>query len=421
MTFSVKKYKDYDVLEAAQKRIEFIFDDFERVYCAFSGGKDSTVTTHLVMEEAVKRNRKVGLVYIDFEAQYIDTISHLRNMFYLYRNNIEAHWVCVPMLLRNALSNYEPQWTCWDPNKKDIWIREKPIEAKTEEDYPFYMQDSPMEFEEFIILFGEWYSQDKPTAGFIAIRADESLHRYCAIATWEKVGLMFRDQRWTSKQSKHCYNIYPIYDWKTEDIWRYHAKFPSKMYNKIYDKMQMAGVKLSQQRLCQPFGDEQRRGLWLYHILEPETWGKLVARVNGANSGALYIRENGNITGYNKITKPDHHTWKSYCNLLLQTMPKKTRDHYSYRFKKWLHGWHKRGYSSIPDEAPPELEAKCWVPSWRRACRVLLRNDYWCKGLGQTQPKSDAYIKYRELKKTRKNEPIKHKQQSLKLFDTSTL
>ena len=71
---------------------------------------------------------------------------------------------------------------------------------------------------------------------------------------------------------------------------------------------------------------------------------------------------------------------------------------YVFRFKKWLHGWHRRGYDIIPDEAPPELEAKCWVPSWRRACRVLLRNDYWCKGLGQTQPKSDAYIKYKELK-----------------------
>ena len=68
--------------------------------------------------------------------------------------------------------------------------------------------------------------------------------------------------------------------------------------------MQMAGVKISQQRLCQPYGDDQRRGLWLYHILEPDTWFKLVNRVNGANSGALYIQENGNMTGYNKITKP---------------------------------------------------------------------------------------------------------------------
>ncbi len=164
----------------------------------------------------------------------------------------------------------------------------------------------------------------------------------------------------------------------------------------------MAGVPLSQQRLCQPYGDDQRRGLWLYHLLEPQTWFKVVARVNGANSGALYIEENGNINGYNKITKPPQHTWKSFCNLLLQTMPKATREHYTIRFKKFIYGWHNRGYSRIPEEAPPELEAKCWAPSWRRMCKVLLRNDYWCKGLGQTQPKSKAYQDYKEMMKAKK-------------------
>jgi predicted phosphoadenosine phosphosulfate sulfurtransferase len=394
---TVKKYNDTDVLTAAQDRIKLIFDKFERIYCAFSGGKDSSVMVHLVMDEAIKRDRTVGIMLIDFEAQYAETIAHAREMFAMYKTHIDMHWICVPMLLRNAVTNYEPQWTCWDPSKRDLWIREKPYEAKTEKHYPFYIP--PMEFEEFIVLFGKWYSQGEKTAAFIGIRADESLHRYCSIATWRKEGLLFEGHRWTTKIIDNCYNVYPIYDWKTEDIWTYHARFPQKPHNKIYDKMYMAGVKLSQQRLCQPYGDDQRRGLWLYHILEPETWFKLIARVNGANSGALYIQENGNMTGYNKISKPDHHTWKSFCNLLLQTMPKKTRKHYFFRFKKFIAGWHARGYTTIPDESPPELENKCWAPSWRRMCKVLLRNDYWCKGLGQTQPKSDAYKKYKEIKK----------------------
>ena len=167
--------------------------------------------------------------------------------------------------------------------------------------------------------------------------------------------------------------------------------------------MHMAGVKPSQQRLCQPYGDDQRRGLWLYHILEPETWGKIVARVNGVNSGALYINETGNINGYNKISKPENHTWKSFCNLLLSTMPEITKNHFVERFRKHLEGWKKRGYpNEIPDEAPKELEDKQWAPSWRRMCKVLLRNDWWCKGLGMTQPKSEAYAKFMEMKKERR-------------------
>jgi predicted phosphoadenosine phosphosulfate sulfurtransferase len=228
------------------------------------------------------------------------------------------------------------------------------------------------------------------------------LHRYCAVATWEKRNLTLNGWRWTTKIVDKVYNIYPIYDWLSEDIWRYHAKYPSKPHNAIYDKMQMAGVPMGCQRLCQPFGDDQRRGLWLYHILEPETWFKLVARVNGANSGALYIEEKGNVTGYDHVSLPPNHTWRSFCNLLLQTMPKKTRDHYVIRFKKFIHGWHDRGYGVIPEEAPPELEAKCWAPSWRRMCKVLLRNDWWCKGLGQTQPKSAAYERYKDLKRQSK-------------------
>lgn len=408
---AVKKYRNISVLDASRQRIAESFDATERQYIAFSGGKDSSVMFHLVMEEAIKRNKKVGVMFIDLEAQYSETIAHAKEMFALYRDNIDPHWICVPMLLRNAVTNYEPRWMAWDESKKDIWIREKPHWAKTPKDYPFCVPG--MEFEEFIVLFGEWYGQGKKTAGFIGIRAQESLHRYCAIATWEKKDLMLGGRRWTTKIIDNVYNCYPIYDWLTEDIWRYHSKHEDRPHNRIYDKMHMAGVPLSKQRLCQPFGDDQRRGLWLYHILEPQTWFKLVARVNGANSGALYIEESGNITGYQKISKPEHHTWKSFCNLLLQTMPKKTRDHYMIRFKKFIYGWHNRGYDKIPEEAPAELESKCWAPSWRRMCKVLLRNDYWCKGLGQAQPKSEAYQKYKEIKKAKKEQVKSAKEENL--------
>lgn len=414
---NVKKYQKESVFKASRSRISAVFDDFERIYISFSGGKDSSVMTHLVMEEAIKRGRKVGLLIIDLEAQYMDTIKHIEQMVELYKDHIDLHWACLPMLLRNAVSNYEPRWCCWDEDKRDVWVRDKPDCAKGVDDYPFYVPK--MEFEEFMVLFGEWYSENGKyrTAACVGIRADESLHRYRAIAS-KKEGLLHKDYKWTTKVAKNLFNIYPIYDWKTEDIWIYHGKFRDKPHNTVYDKMNMAGVKLSQQRLCQPYGDDQRRGLWLYHILEPETWYKLIARVNGVNSGALYIRENGNMTGYNKITKPEGHTWQSFCNLLLKSLPKKTRDHYILRFKKFISGWQDRGYTTIPDEAPENLEAKCWVPSWRRMCKTILRNDYWCKGLGQSQPKSEAYGKYIEIREMKKKKKVLEEQyQGNNLFD----
>lgn len=397
-----KIYRDQNVLDAARERIEQTFDKFDKIFVSFSGGKDSSVMFHLVMDEAIKRNRKVAVMIIDFEAQYKKTADHVEEMLNRYRDNVDPYWICLPIKLRNASSNFEPVWTCWDENKKPDWVRDMPKHAGVISDPEFFPWFQPhMEFEEFIILFADWYAGEDVAAGFIGIRADESLNRFRTICTFQKE--TWGGRRWTTKVTDNAYNIYPIYDWKTKDIWKYHAAFPDREHNKIYDLMHQAGVKPSQQRLCQPYGDDQRRGLWLYHILEPETWYKVVARVNGVNSGALYIQENGNINGYNKITLPEGHTYKSFCKLLLQTMPEVTRNHFIERFRVFIKGWKGRGYTDdIPDWAPKVLEDKQWAPSYRRLCKVLLRNDWWCKGLGMTQPKSEAYGKYLKIKKNKK-------------------
>ena len=62
-----------------------------------------------------------------------------------------------------------------------------------------------------------------------------------------------------------------------------------------------------------------------------------------------------------------------------------------------------RGYpNGIPDYAGLKEEAGKSTPSWRRICKSLLRNDYWCKGLSFTQTKSDSYDKYLKVMKRRR-------------------
>jgi len=396
---SQKVYIDKNVLEASKERVSKVFDDFEKYYISFSGGKDSTVMTHLVMEEAIRRGKKVGLLIIDLEAQYKNTIDHIREIVEMYKDHIDLHWFCGELMLRNAVSDFQPKWVCWDEENTNIWVRDKPEEASDLTQYDFYVPK--MEFEEFMVIFGKWYAGDSLTAGFIGIRSDESLHRYRAIVS-QKKGLTHKGYKWTTKLSNVLYNVYPIYDWRTEDIWVFHAKNKHLPHNKIYDLMTLAGVKFSNQRLCQPFGDDQKKGLWLYHVLETETWYKLLNRVSGVNSGALYVKERGNINGRNDVTKPSHFTWEEYTNYLLKSLPGKMQTHYKERFTKFIVGWKKRGYDKIPDVAPHDLEVKSWAPSWKRMARGILRNDYYCKGLGQTQPLSEAYKKYKSIKEKRR-------------------
>ena len=384
-----------NVLEAAQERIAFTFDHFDKVYVSFSAGKDSTVMLHLVMDEAVKRNRRVGVLLVDLEGQYALTMVHAERCIAMYRDLIDLYWVCLPIHLRNAVSVYQPHWMCWDEEAKDAWIRTPPECAITDPTFfPFF--HAGMEFEEFVPEFGEWYSQGQSTACMVGIRSDESLNRYRTIASLSKV--RFQDKQWTTFVTPSVHNVYPIYDWRTQDIWTYHGKFPGKPHNELYDRMHLAGVPMAMQRICQPYGDDQRRGLWLFHLIEPETWAKVVARVNGANGGALYVQEWGNINGYRKVSKPPHHTWKSFAYLLIESMPPRTKEHFAAKIFVFQQWWSKKGYEEgIPDEADYALEAKRRVPSWRRVCKSLLRNDYWCKSLSFTQHKSEAYQKYLDL------------------------
>jgi predicted phosphoadenosine phosphosulfate sulfurtransferase len=168
----------------------------------------------------------------------------------------------------------------------------------------------------------------------------------------------------------------------------------------------MAGVSIHKQRLCQPYGDDQRQGLYLFKILEPETWQKIVNRVEGANFGNRYSENDLHTMGQFKINLPPGHTYKSYAKFLLNTMPKYLSEHYRKKIYKFLI-WHKNHWREVgltmQDSADLKLEAKRKAPSWRRIVKVLLKNDYWCKGLSFSQTKrelerqTELIIKYQNI------------------------
>lgn len=218
-----KRYLPDDVLTAAQKRIAQTFDDFPRVYVSFSAGKDSTVMLHLVAEEARKRGRTFGVLLVDLEGQYAITIQHALACRAMYADCSEWFWLCLPLALRNAVSVYEPKWMCWDPDKRDAWIRTPPDDAITDHQFfPWFR--AGMEFEELVPLFGEWYARGEMTACLVGIRSDESLNRFRTIASSSKI--THRGYQWTSLVTDNVFNAYPIYDWRTEDIWTWQAKHP---------------------------------------------------------------------------------------------------------------------------------------------------------------------------------------------------
>lgn len=377
-----------NVLQAAQERISFVFDEFERVCISLSGGKDSTVMFHLAYEEAQKRDRILDVLIIDLEGQYQLTVRHLEQLCNLPGLNVM--WVCLPLNLRNGCSVFQPHWCCWEHDAKNRWVRDIPNRSDVISDYQYFDFFHPgMEFEDFIGEFPLWFAAkvECPIAQLVGIRADESNNRYNAVKP--KPGRpkksAYKRINWSAVHPKNnqIASFFPIYDWRFEDIWAYFGK-TGKPHNTLYDRMYLAGCSFKEMRICQPYGDDQRKGLDLWHSIEPESWQKILDRVTGVNYGAMYA--SGKMLGYKRgVGLPKNHTWKSYTFFLLETLPEVMRERFLSNFAVFLEWYTRHGYpdiTSIPDaQHDRSLETKKIAPSWRRLAMAIIKNDFNCKSL----------------------------------------
>ena len=79
-------------------------------------------------------------------------------------------------------------------------------------------------------------------------------------------------------------------------------------------------------RVASPFQDYAKESLNLYRVIDPRVWVKLVGRVQGVNFASIYGKSKA--MGYRIISLPEGHTWKSYTQFLLSTLPNDLRNNY---------------------------------------------------------------------------------------------
>jgi len=425
-----RKYnEEKNVLEASIDRLDFIFENFERIYLSFSGGKDSGVMLNLVLDYMKSKGikRKIGVQILDNEANYTDTLNFMHKILQDNSNYLDVYWCCLPITLPCTVSHYDVNWQCWGVNDEDRWIRPMP-----DNDYIVNINNHPfgdlfienMSYDEFWDMFAEWYSQGKSCANLIGIRTQESLNRFRALMNDGKETK--KGEMWTKKNTKHTYNCYPIYDWRTSDIWAANAKFDWQ-YNKLYDVFYMAGIPVESMRVASPFMSESKSSLNLYRVIDPQVWARLCARVQGANFTATY----GKQLNYNSFNLPKGHTWKSFVKFLLDTLPKESGENFKSRFIQSIKYWGRVG-RGLPDETikeldnlgvryhlngftphggnnlrrvvikvPPDhldgLKTKSGdVTSWKRFAITILKNDHTCKYLGLAPTREQA-IRQKEI------------------------
>ncbi len=414
----IREFLQQDVYEALQERLRFLFREFDNIYISFSGGKDSGLLLNLALDfrNQYYPGHSIGVFHQDFEAQYTVTTEYVERTFDRIQDEVEPYWVCLPMATRTALSSYEMYWYPWDDTKKDAWVRPMP-----QRDYVINLEHNPMTTyryrmhqEDLAKQFGRWYRMahgNGKTVCLLGMRADESLQRYSGFLN-KRYG--YKGECWITKQFKDVWCASPLYDWSLQDVWHAYWKFGYD-YNRLYDLYYMAGLKVSQMRVASPFNDYSKDALNLYRVIDPEIWTRLVGRVRGANFAAIYGHTKA--MGYRSIKLPEGHSWKSYTIFLLDTLPARLRNNYIKKFNTSIQFWHETG-GGLEEETIRELEEHGYrirrngvsnytlskksriifvgpipddtddikstrdVPSWKRMCYCILKNDHICRSMG---------------------------------------
>lgn len=413
---------DVNVYDAAVKRIAFIFDNFERVYLSFSGGKDSGVMLNITLDYMRKNGitRKIGVMILDNEANYEYSLAFMHSILEKNLDLLDVYWCCLPITLPCTVSAYAVEWQCWGERDREQWIRPVPQKSYVVDltNCPFGFFKPDMPYNEFWDRFGDWYGHGKRTACMIGIRASESLNRFRAIMNAQKETL--HGQMWTKKNTEIVYNVYPIYDWRTEDIWTANAKFDWE-YNELYDIFYKAGVPVGKMRVASPFMSESKSSLGMYRVIDPHTWARLCCRVQGANFIATY----GKQLGYKSFKLPPGHTWKSFTKFLLDTLPQEVAENFKARFVQSIRFWARTGrglqedvieqlrgtgvahrengktphgkktrtrirIARVPDHLDDLRAHNSEVTSWKRFAITILKNDHTCKYMGLAPTKEQA-------------------------------
>ncbi len=309
-------YTTGDVLVAAKRRMAYIFDEFENIVVSVSGGKDSTVLAHLALLEANKRNRRIGMFFLDEEVVYDSTIRQIEYLMNLYPENTIPLWLQIEFNLTNATSYKEGQLKCWEAGRHEIWMRSK---------HPPSIQHKPWDREKETVRnkskgFGFYdaldnFQNNRPNTAFIVgLRATESMNRWRAVS--KNPG--HKDCYWATKLNHGSVSFYPLYDWNFHDVWRY--IYDNKLkYSRIYDYMWKKGLPLNEIRVSSLIHEKSFKALVELPEFEPKTYDRLLKRIDGISVGNLYGKDS-TMLRVRKLPK-NYKDWQEYRDFLLATYP----------------------------------------------------------------------------------------------------
>jgi predicted phosphoadenosine phosphosulfate sulfurtransferase len=346
----MKIYSNKNVFDAATERVELLFKEFNNVVVGFSGGKDSTVVLNLCLNVAEKLNRlPLPVLFIDQEAEWKGTIDYIEKV--MYDPRVKPMWFQMPMVITNNASSYNRYSYCWDENEKDKWIHDKNEISIKENKY-----GTDRFHDLFQKIFAVEFKNEK-SCYIAGVRTEESPKRFVALTH----ALTYKWITWgtvLSKKNQH-YTFYPIYDWSYSDVWKY-INSNGYEYNKIYDELYRHGVSLNEMRISNLHHETAIQSLILVQEIEPETWNKIAARIDGASS-IKHIKRNSFVCP--KELPKMFTNWEEYAYHLAENIIQEDK------YKEML-------YRKLDKDKKLYSQGKIYTAYWKTVINTILSSDW---------------------------------------------
>lgn len=312
---AIKRIKSgMDVVTATRLRIKNVFSNGLKVYLSFSGGKDSIVMADIILKMIQSREidpKQLTVLFIDEEAMYesaILSVEHWRKKFLLA--GATFLWYCIEVKHFSAYNQLtsDESYTCWDHTKQDVWVRRPP---------PFSIRNHPQlrpgidNYQSFLPKI------TKDGIMLVGVRASESIQRLQYMAA-------LNTGAGSSITNKNM--IYPIYDWKTADVWLYLRENRCDIPI-IYLWMYQVGISKNQLRISQLFSVDCVGSLIHIAEYEPGLWERILRREPNAYLAMLYWDSELYRRSSRQRRKEEAH--KDYRTLLMKMLFEEPDKHFT--------------------------------------------------------------------------------------------
>ena len=223
-------FLDMTCVDAARQRIRHVYDQFDTVCVQFSGGKDSTAILYLAKE--VHEERGLGPVKVIFRDEemvspsVVEYVEKVRNYDW-----VDMEWYCLPYPAEIWVLGYRLTTVLWSEQRGEQhrWLRDMPEFAITANDFGLSHSTSLPEQTDYYTMQGK-----RGNVAFLTgVRASESMVRYRSVV--QKLHENYINTPYKLKAGIPLKFAKVIYDWNTNDVFKFITEEHGAEYCEYYD------------------------------------------------------------------------------------------------------------------------------------------------------------------------------------------